>query len=545
MILRKKYLIPFVVTIVFFLLFRFLFLDNIVKYGIEKTISLIPTLEVRISSLSMSLLRGKVELQEMMVYADNLNDVIVFNDVFIEINNNQILRGRFVINEMQVSGMNFVDKASVDWRRKDEKKRSGIGARIAGMVASYYSMERINERLELDKLFDIKINQFSDVLEKELQEIVSYYESMEKAFASDELEKKLKVLERKLRDLERNRPQDLKSLPGYLQEISSVRDEYEKVRKAYNEKQSALQQFKRRVDSAIKRVEEAAKFDLRTIDERLKSVQTKKESAVSDIVGEEVNNYLGILDKSVQVAKALRGDPRKRKPRRQFKGENIAFPVQDSFPVFYIKNVSIDGTDKQGNSFRGKAEDVTHRQNIRNVPSIVSFSQNLGSALSFMTVTVDLRDEVAFFADAFMKNHKLRDRYWDAEHLPLEINRGAFYVDMKAAYENNNFSSKVLVNTRGLEMSLHPAVNNKSWLERYFFESLSKMDHFQLDIRLDGSSLVINSNIDDVLAVASQRLLAAEVDRIDRIKDHYSEQWNSYVSEQIKKFKDEVNSLLL
>jgi uncharacterized protein (TIGR03545 family) len=330
-------------------------------------------------------------------------------------------------------------------------------------------------------------------------------------------------------------------IPQYIQDISSLKNQYDQVKKAYENKQSAITQFQNRISLSGKKIDEAGKLDMALLNSKIKFADQKKQSLVTDIIGIEVKKYVEIANKGIAVVKVLRGDKPKQK-KIQFKGVDIAFPIKDTYPVFYIKQLKLEGVDKQGNIFKGRGSNITNKQTIRNLPSRLELFQNYGSSASFVGITLDLREDVKVLVNGFISNHELKNKYWDTVQFPLLIVDGKYDVNMNFGYVKNTISSLVRLKTAGLKLTVDPSLENRSVLEKYFFESLSEIPYFALDIRLDGDKLGIDTNVDEYMMSATQKLINKE---IEKVVQNYATQWQSFVKQQEENFKKEVAKLVI
>ena len=541
--IRKKYFIPFVILVLSLTIFRYFFLDNLIKYSIEKSFSAIPKLIVQIDSLKLQILKGDMTINGMAFIWENSEKANYIDKIIFDINTPQLLRAKFVINDMEMLGIRTVAKDQLVWspKIKKESQAKKVALRLAGSVLSYYSAEKIGERLEVNKLLDVSQAKFTETLNSELSEIRASYDNLQKILASDDLEKRLKELESAIKTLEQNKPIDFMKIPQYIQDISSLKNQYDQVKKAYEYKQSAITQFQNRISLSSKKIDEAGKLDMALLNSKIKFADQKKQSLVTDIIGVEVKKYVEIANKGIAVVKVLRGDKPKQK-RNQFKGVDIAFPIKDTYPVFYIKQLKLEGVDTQGNIFKGRGNNITNKQTIRNLPSRLELFQDYGSSASFVGITLDLREDVKVLVNGFISNHELKDKYWDTVQFPLLISDGKYDVNMNFGYVKNTISSLVRLKTTGLKLTVDPSLENRSVLEKYFFESLSEIPYFALDIRLDGDKLGIDTNVDEYMMSATQKLINKE---IEKVVQNYATQWQSFVKQQEENFKKEVEKLVI
>jgi len=543
--IRKKYFIPFLVVLLFLLAFRFFFLDYLLKVTIEKSFSSIPKLTFQVGKLKLYILKGDLLLTDVAMFMENLEEATVMDKVLIDINTPQLLRGKFVIRDMELLGVQVVPKKLVYWEKKKKKKDSLVkkeALKLASKSVSYYSIDNLSERFEINKLLDVSKANFMKVLNQEIDEVRASYDAMQKVLASGELDKRLGELEQAIKRLEKNKPTDLLKLPQYLQEISSLNKEYEQVKKAYEAKSEAIKSFQKKLDFAKKNVENAGKLDLDLINSKFKFAENKKQSLASDFIGSKALGYIDLANKGVEALKTLKKGMGFKQKKNSFKGIDITFPIKDSYPIFYINNLKIEGKDKQGNQFKGTGQDITHKQNVRKLPSRLEFSQNLGSVVSFLGITVDLREDIKVLANGFTRNKKLSSSYWDIKNIPLQITEGLYDVDFVVGYKSEKLFANIKMKTNKLKIQTEPAVMSKPMVERYLFESLGKLSKFSFTINLDGDKLSVDSNLDEYIASASQALVNKE---IEKVKQNFTNEWQSFVKEQEEAFKKEVSKLVI
>jgi uncharacterized protein (TIGR03545 family) len=544
MIIKKKNFSIFVFIIIILFAFRFLFLETIIKSSLEKMFSTLPKTEVIISSLNLSILEAKIEINDMVFLYEDIADATMIGNIVGEIDVPQLLFGNLVVNKLYLLDIEVLPKEKFSFVKKEPKKlkenKDGILSKYTSRIISYFSVEGISERLEVDSLLDTSKNTFSSVLDKELKDLNDTYNEMQKTLASGDLDKSLKELEDRIKFLERNRPTDITKLPQYLKDIADLKTQYDKVQKSYNEKERAIRNFQNQINQSVKEIDNSAKMDMNVINSKINQAEVKKNNIVEHILGTEINNQVNNLTKIIEGVNKYRKSNKKSK-KEKFQGKDIIFPQKDTYPVFYIKEVIIEGKDKQDFLFKGKATDVTHLQNVRNIPSKISLSQNMGSAISYIGITVDMRQELEISLENFMHNHVLKKSYWDNNSFPVEIIKGNYYLDITISYLNNKLAGNLNLYTSNLEMKLAPEINSKSLIERYFIESITRMPIFSLKIKVDGDLFQLNSNIDHVLQLATQGLIDREV---EKVKEEFIQEWNNFTKEQEKYFKEEIEKFV-
>ncbi|GEM_PF-4326512 len=539
--IRKKYFIPFVIIILCLVIFRYFFLDNLVRVSLQRSLSK-ANFVVQIYKLKLHIFEGKMVMSDVVVFSKKAENATAIEKILFDLNTTQLLKARFVVTNMQVSGMKIVPRSMVYYEEEKPKKDNFVkkeAKKIANNTMAYYSVDSLKDRLGVDSFLDLSKAKFAKVLESELNEIRVSYDEMQKVLASADLENNLKELESAIKKLESNRPTDFMKLPEYSQEIARLEREYKKVKAAYDAKADSIVNFNKKIELAKKNVEYAGKLDVGLINSKLAFVEDKKRSFVSDIIGEKVNGYIEMAKKGIEVIRVLKGDKKKKK-LFGFKGVDVAFPVKDSYPVFYINNITIDGVDKNGNAFKGIGKDITYKQSVRNLPTTLELFQNLGPVAFFAKLTIDLRDDVYIAVNGYMNNQPFKSVYWDPSQIPLQIRQGKYDVNFNGGFDKDKLFSKINLKTNGLNLEQLPAIESKSVIERFLFESLGNISSFIVSIDLDGDKLTIDTNVDEYMAKATQEMIDKQ---IESIKQNLSDQWKGFVKEQEDNFKKELSRL--
>ena len=543
--IRKKYFVPFSLVIVVLIAFRLFLFEPIVKIVIQSSLSAIPKVDVSIKKLNLSIIHGQLSLSDLLVVYDEANDNVSIKDVKLDIDMNNLLKGKFVVDKMLIAGVSFINNdieiASDGIQDEDKSAKSSKVAGMADGVLSYYSAESISKRLELDSILDLSKAKLEKVLSEELVAIQSSYNVLQEVLEDESLDKEFKQLEIAIKEKEQNQPSDFTKLPQYLQELAELKEQYDKVQLEYSKKEAAIRGFENRAAWANKKVNKAAKADMGAIDSKLRKIDAKQQSFTADLIGVQIGKYLGIADKAIAILKTFKKD-KADVPVHKFKGIDVSFPIEDSYPAFYIKDIEILGVDKNDRPFSGGAKDITNKQSVRGVPTRFEFAQNLGRSVSFIGSTVDLREGVDILVDGFMQNQDLKNAYWDSSQIPLKIDKGTYDFSVDAGYSDDKLIAKVGVETDGLKMSFFPAIEERSLVERYLFESVRSIPKFSLKIDINGDKLSVDSSIDKMMQIAHQSLIDSEV---KKVKAKYDSEWQSYVKDQLNSFSESVNSLAL
>lgn len=386
--IRTGAVIPFVIFTAVTIAFSVFLLDSSLKKTFEFVGTKINGAEVNVASVKTSF--RSLDMQISGVAFTNKKNPST-NSFEIGLMNfsmlwDALLRGKVLIDDVTVKDVLILTKrkspgyvlpppkqiSSENKKMKEvlgkaKKEFDGnIFGDIAGMLAGD---NKIDDGAKSEIKSKERIAQLQDEISAREKEVSAVVEKLP-------TQKDFKALEARFNKIRWNDLSNLQKAPKVLKEIDKVKKDADKMIKAYNNANKVVNNHIKYVDNATKKIPQFVDDDIKAIQKRMKVPSIDPKTIAQMLFG---NELLGKIDEAQEYQEKVKKylPPKKdkedenliKKPERQI-GVNYKFGTPKSYPLFWVKKVSIDSKTKQG-EMEGKITDITDNQNQINKPTLL------------------------------------------------------------------------------------------------------------------------------------------------------------------------------
>lgn len=408
--IRFEAIIPFaIVTAITWAYFHFLF-DRNLKSLLEFAGYQIVGAEVNIADLETSFWKASFRMQGIEVTNSEkpTHNSIKIGDIRYSVLWDGLLRARFVVNEMAVEQIEFSTLRKKPGKVKPPEPPKANASEPSAVEKEANklkekALEKTKEKYSENVLGDIAMMLSGTSGTEQLKNIEDSLPSKQK----------LKDFEKDLKEKQSKWQEKIKTLPQ-AKEIQDLGNRLSKVKtkdfKSPQELQQSLQQvdsiFKdadakvkllqatneefntdiKNLDKNFKELDALVKKDIKDLEARFKIPKIDAKSLTRGLLGQYLdpylkmfNKYKALADKYVPPNLMKKGKPESEteiKPHPRAKGVTYEFGRPNSYPMFWIKRISVSsqaGATKESGNIKGLITDLTSNQKLIGKPTVASF----------------------------------------------------------------------------------------------------------------------------------------------------------------------------
>jgi uncharacterized protein (TIGR03545 family) len=539
--MRKKFVLFIFVPFLLFSAAVYLFADRWIESALEAAGESIVGAKVEIDHLHLSLSPIAIEFARLQVAnpKDLWKNIFETRRVRFALNFGQLLRNKYIIETMEVNNLVFETKRSTDGSlpktrpKKREESPSVITQATAAIAREaektpVFDLDKLRKGLKVDSLVNIqnlRTVQHIDSLKTQVQEASRQWEAT--LADIDKSKQRVAEIQTSIKAINLN---ELKSIESTTSALTNVNNAYKSVNEL-NEtlklRRAAITGQLDRLYSAATQTADLARADYESVKRLARLPDLSTRGLANLLLGKEilekVNGYLGWIDFARRTVPKYTPRPEYEKPKR-FEGQNVHFPVERSYPKWWIKKILISGGQEREQHpdyfyAKGEASNITNNQRLRGFPLTVALSGTKGGRSSFtFDASLDRRPDIPV------------DRYevtatgvavgglslGRADFLPSKITNASANAAAQVSTRGNEFDSNLKIDFRSLSLTFDRPP--RSDLERIARDVLAAISAFSVQLRMWNTggpfNVAFTTDLDDELAARTKRIIGDELARL-------------------------------
>ena len=515
--LRWQGALSFVVTLTFFLIIVWFFLDDWIEYNIESLGEELVGAKVTVEDVETSWLPLGFKLSGLEI-ADKskpFENLIQVERIVAEVQGLDLLMGQVIINEMQVENMQLsIEREhsgalSGSKHQEHENEKNASPKKILDQVG--INLPEPKEILENEKLQSISVGK---ALEDEYKHCVSVSDQARRAIPDKD---KLKSYEDRLSKILKGK---IKSIENYRQRkklLSTLRNEIKLSKQNLLEAKKDLLACQKNLTEQTKALHEAPAEDLKRLKEKYQLSGGGARSVAKMLFDDQTKQWLDVMtDWYEKLAPVLLSGEDEVEPER-LKGQFVYFPSYTTLPDFLIRHAGISATLTQG-AVRAELRNITHQPEVLGRPIRLKVTgqslQGLDELLVEGTIDIaSLKSDLAFTFNG-MKVSELDLLSIDGNQISLSEAR----ANLRAILVLDNGVLNVNSETNFREVDFSGA-GNKGFV-RELGLALESVRAFNLNADINGPlnhlDIEIRSNLDRQLAKVFSRRLKQKQKKLEK-----------------------------
>lgn len=548
--MRKKFvyivLVPALVVLVVF----YFFLDGWVESGLELAGESLVGARVEIDDLRLTLMPVGMNFARLQVAdpADPWTNTFETGEVAFAMDLGQLLRGKFIIETMEVNELIVGTKRSTDGSLEKPADPVLLMAEGADSTQSLpplavqgaeltqekqastpmFDLSKLRAQLNVDSLLDtrnLKSVQHLDSLERQIREAGDQWQS---ALADiDRSRIQAAEIEERVKAININELKSIDKITEAIRNVSEAQKGVKEITTTVSTRKQSVTEGVDRLNASVRTIDDVVREDYQRLVDAARLPDLNMRGLAELLLGRDVltsaNKYLGWVDFAQKNIRNTSSTPENVKPPRSV-GQTIHFSSNQAYPKFWIKKILVSGgTDKERNPeyFYAKGEilNVASDQRITAVPMTIDLSAEQG------------RGTTATFAASFDRTQDLPvDNYraslsgvpvsamqlGRSDFVPSKITNARAGFAVQASVPGNQFDADAQIALRGVTVEFER--DPRSTVERLVRDVLQSITEFGIKLRFWRKDRALNvafeTDLDNLLAERTRRVIGEEVARI-------------------------------
>lgn len=589
--MRKKFVYLIFIPAIIVFVVVYLFIDSWITSALEYAGEKVVGAKVEIEHLHLSINPIGIEFARLQVTdpSDGWKNLFETGKVKFALNFGQLLRGKFIIETMEMNNLIIGTKRTTDGsipKPKEEKPEpvstspSLTDQAMSALAPSgskptvSFDIDRIKRELKVDSLLNpnnlVSYRQL-DSLKHQIDAASIQWQTTLDDF--DKSKAKLADIETKTKAINLNNIKNLQETNEALNNVKSILNNANEVKTSFNERKSVLTESVNKFSGSLKGIDGLIAQDYQKIlsQAHLPDISMKGLGAL--VLGKDVLAkayvYLGYIEMAKsKIHNSPEKPPIEEAPKR-FKGQNINFPIERAYPKFWIKKILISGgTDKaqepQYFYAKGQVLNITNDQRITGFPLTVDLMATKGGSTTLsLDASFDRRKEPA--VDNYKATltglpiHEMS--IGQSDFLPSKVTNTVADASITVEVPGSYFEANTKITFENLKFIFTRDPNGM--VERIVHDVLASIKNFIVQLHMwrnkDKFDVAFSTDLDDQLASRTKQAIGNEVAKIQAdlrnklnamiankrqdIEKLYNEK-KDMVSKRLKTYENQVNDKL-
>jgi len=538
--MRKKFIFFALVPVLALCVVLYLFADQWIESGLEAAAEGAVGAKVEIDSLKLSISPVAIEFSRLQVASpkDPWKNIIETGKVRFALNFGQLLQNKYIIETMEVNNLIFGTKRSKNGslpkaRAESEEPHSIISEATAALTreaakAPVFDLEKLRKGLKIDSLLNVQNLRTVHHLDSLKQQVQEAGQQWRATLADiDKSKQRVAEIEATINAVNLNELKTIESISSAINNVNNAYKHINELNETFKNRRTAMNDQINRLYASVAVVDDLARADYETVKGLARLPDLSTRALANLLLGREilqkVNNYLSWVDFARAAVPKYMPEPEYEKPKR-FQGQDIYFPVDRSYPKWWIKKIVISGgEDKDQNPdyfyAKGEVRNATNNQRIIGLPLTVGLSGSRAHGAFFtFDASFDRRPDVP------IDNYEVTVRrigvnnleFGQADFVPSNITHAVADIAARVSVPGNRFDSNLKLDFHDLALVFDRPPHND--VERTARDVLSSILAFNVQLRIwntaGGLDLAVTTDLDDQLAARTKKVVGDELARL-------------------------------
>ncbi len=541
--MRRNFVFFVLIPLVVCLAVTYFFIDRWVESGLETAGEQLTGARVDIDDLHVSLSPLAIQFVRMQV-ADPQNtwtNLFETRRVRFALNTGQFLRGRYIIETMEVNDLLVGTKRSTDGSLPGGRSvtaGSGRTSTFSALALSAFEQSVgktpifdpavLRRGLNVDSLIKaVGLRSVAHIETLRTQAIAASQQWSGTLADIENAKRRLAEIDSSLRLITPASLKDVAAIAAAITTVDNARQSVNAVVTTFTARQASVTADIERLSASVGAIEGIAAEDYRKILSVARLPDVSAMGLAGALFGKQLKNdvtrYLHYVDWVREHIPATGTEPEMQKPPRM-KGQDVHFHADRAYPHFWIRNIIISGgTDpKQDPDFfyaKGQVKNITNDQRITRLPLTIDLTATRGdevratvSGLFDRTKDTPLDEYKATITGVPLAAFEIGS----PDFLPATITGARLGTGLYVSIPGNRFDSRMKLDFRNLAITY--ATRSANVGERLAREVLDGVRGFGVDLRLWDSSgrfkMALSTDLDEQFAARIKAVLGAELNRL-------------------------------
>jgi uncharacterized protein (TIGR03545 family) len=571
--MRKKFVLFIFVPSIIVCIIVYLFIDSWIESGLEYAGEKAVGAKVEIDHLHVTINPIGIEFARLQVTNSNdgWKNLFETGKVKFALNFGQLLRGKYIIETMEMNNLILGTKRTTDGsipKPKEEKHATvdSTGKPIAPLTelakpalaphdsksSTSFDLEKIKRELKIDSLLNpnnLATYRRVDTLKRQINDA-----SVQWKKALDEMDKskaKLADIESRTKSINLNNIKTLQAANDALNNAKSILNTANEVKNTFNVQKTTLTDGVNKFSGSVKDLDDLAQQDFKNVMNMAHLPDVSMKGIAEMVLGKDLlqkaYEYLGYVDMAKNKIHNSSDKPPIETPAR-FKGQNIHFSTERSYPKFWIKKILISGgTDKAQDPqyfyAKGEVLNITNDQRITGYPLTADISATKGGTTTLtLGASFDRRKELAVDNyKALLTGLPIKEMsLGQSDFLPSKVTNAVADASIIVAVPGNHFDSNTKIVFKNLTIVFQREPS--SMVERIVRDVLASIKGFNVNLHMwrneNKFDVAFATDLDDQLASRTKKVIG---DEVTKIQNDLRNKLNTKIAEKRAEVENLIN----
>jgi len=569
--MRKRFWLVVLIPSIIFITVIYFFINGWIESGIEYAAEEAVGAKVEIDNLSLSISPLGIEWEKMQVTnpSDTWKNLFETGTVKFSMDIGQLLRGKYIINEIEVENFILGTQRKTDGAIDKERNKRAVFAGNEGTFSQLadkafkatvetpplFDIVKLKEGFNADSLLkalDMSSIKNIDTLKTRVDEITNTWTTIKSDF---EIQKqKVLEVEKQITAIDPAQLKDVQKITETIVIVDKAQKTVNEISGLINDKSKTVQSNVQNLTSSINNIDNFIKDDFEKLKGMARLPSFNAGGMAQLLVGSEMykraKNYLYWADVARANVEKYSPEPEYEYPPRM-QGQDIEFPSEKNYPKFWIKNIKLSGGNakEEGTTLiraKGNVKNITDNQNLTGAPLTISLegSENQRRTLKLSGLFDRRKDIPLDEIGAELSGVPVGEfSLGNSNFLPSKITDALIKTDVKLIMPGNKIDATAEFYLTNLNVQFEAEAKNI--VERLVREVLISIKDFKVSLRLWNT----NGDLDVALATDLDQKLMEKVsavvgEEINKLQNELKRKFDSIVNAELQKFNELYKSKL-
>ena len=569
--MRKNFLyiviIPFVIIFVILWIFHNQWIESGLEYGGEEIIGA----KVEIDDLNLTLFPIGIEFSRLQVANphDPWENLIETDSVKFDMDAEQLLRGKYIINEIAVHNVSIGTKRKTDGSISQERKNRAILAgdkfTFSGLAENalnnlvtttpLFDLAKLKNGFNADSLvsiLDVKSLQHLDTLEVKVNNLTSNWDGIKNDFESS----KTKVLEveEQVNNIDVNKLKDVQNITNTIATVNNALSTVNEIKELVETRTTGVKTNLSALTTSLGLVDNIVKSDFQKLKDMARLPSFNSDGMAQMLVGTEMykraGRYLNWVDLARSNVEEYSPEPEKEEVPRM-EGQDIDFPAEKGFPKIWIKKALLSASsekyiDSTLFNASGSISNYSDNQKVTGLPFTIELAGTYRKLRSLkLQAVLDRTGDIATDTYTINLDGIPVDNFTlgKTEFLPSTIKHSVMNTKVKLSVPGETMKAEIKTTLKDLELLFNAKPKNMA--EEIVHRVLSGIAELDINMsfgNVDGPfKLTLSTNLDQKISGEIQKILGQE---LTNLQNQLRAKFDAKVMPQINKLKSNYESKL-
>ncbi len=559
--MRKRFWLVVLVPLIVFLIIVYLFHNRWIESGLEYAAEEVVGAKVEIDNLHLSLLPLGIVWSKMQVANPNdpWKNLFETGTVKFSMDFNQILRGKYIIDLVEVDDLTVDTKRTTEGSIDPERKKRAIlgGDKITfsklandalqNMVTTtpLFDIAKLKNGFNADSLvkaLDMKTVKHIDTLKNQINGLTDQWASLQKDFEAQK--QKAVDLGKQISAINPSELNNVQNITSAILLTDNAIKTVNEITAAVDNRSKSVQTDIQNFTTSVGLIDNYVKDDFSKLKNmaRLPSLNTNGMAQL--LVGTEMykraKNYLRFADEARASIQKYSPQPEENPDPPRMKGQDIKFPTDRSYPKLWIKKIVITGGSASSDYIRaqGNAFNISDNQKVTGMPLTVNLEgTGKGNRTLKLSGLFDRRSDIPLdeFTASISSVPVGEFALGKADFLPTKVTNALMNTELKISVPGNKFDATAKFNLKNI--SLHFDAAPKNLVEELVHKMLMGIKDFNVNLRLWNTDsrfdIALATDLDEKL---SQSISAVLGEEFSKLQNELRQKFDAAVQVELQKF---------